>query len=183
MINLIPPGSKKTIKREYLLRTATVWMVLFSIVGIITIVLLVPTYVLLSKSLDVAAVETNAANDDFDARAYEELRSEFKKTHLIAQRLAAASTSTLPSTVFADIQAVQTNDIMMTGFTYEADGTAVKKVEVRGIASTRAALAAFSSTLEQNPRFARAEVPVSSLTNDRDLPFVLTITMAKTPKP
>lgn len=183
MINLIPPSSKKSIKREYLLRTATVWMVLFSIVGIITVVLLLPTYVLLSKSLEVMAVEMGESSEDFDSDAYQELREDFKKAHLIAQRLAKTSTSTPASVIFADIQAVQTDDIMMTGFMYESDGAVVKKVEVRGIASTRAALAAFSATLEQNPRFARADVPVSSLTNDRDLPFVLTITMAKIAKP
>lgn len=183
MINLIPPDSKKVIKREYLLRTATVWMALFSIVGIITVILLVPTYVLLSKSLEAVAIETREGDEDFDSDAYQALRAEFKKTHQIAQRLAITATTTPASEILADIQAVQTNDIMMTGFVYENDGAVIKKVEVRGIASTRAALAAFSATLEQNPRFARADVPVSSLTNDRDLPFVLNITIAKTPKP
>ncbi len=183
MINLIPPDSKKTIKREYLVRTVTVWMALFSIVGIVTVVLLTPTYVLLSKSLEAKTLEIQETDEDFDSDAYQALRTEFKMAHQIAQRLAITSTSTPASAILADIQAVQTDDIMMTGFTYESDGAVVKKVEVRGIASTRAALAAFSATLEQNPRFARADVPVSSLTNDRDLPFVLNITMAKSPKP
>ena len=180
MINFLPPDAKSEVQREYLVRTVGVWAVLVSAVAIVTTVLLVPTYVLLTHQLDALALEVATADDESHAEAYTTARAALADTHTLALQLDMSRTGPTASEALHEVQRIQTDAIRVSGFSYAHTDDAEQTMEVRGIAATREALAGFAAALERNPLFARAEVPVSDLAADYDLPFTITITIADT---
>ncbi len=179
MINFLPPEAKTVVKREYVIRTIGVWALLLAAVALVVVLLLLPTYVLVVQQLNALATEVVQTENATSTHAYETARTALEKTQTLALQLGVVYAGPTASAVLRGVQEVQTSAITISGFSYERTGTAVEKVEVRGVAATREALTEFSTALERNPLFARATVPVSDLAADRDLSFTLTIALAK----
>ncbi len=179
MINFLPPEAKIAVKREYVIRTLSVWALLLAVAVLVEVVLLLPTYVLLWGQLEALAIEVVQAETDGSTQAYQTARTELEKAHALALRLSVATEGLAASDVFREIQKTQPDSIILSGFSYEHASAEVETVEIRGIAETREALAEFSAALERNPLFLRADVPVSDLAEARDLSFTLSITMAQ----
>jgi hypothetical protein len=179
MINFLPPEAKAAVRKEYVIRTGSVWAVLLALVALIGAALLIPTYVLLLGQLDALAMEVVETENATSAEAYKIAHSALEKAQTLALQLRVDDTGPTPSQVLRETQKAQTNSISISGFSYQYSDAAPTAVEIRGVAATREALAQFSAALERNPLFARAEVPVSDLAEARDLPFTLAITLAQ----
>lgn len=179
MINFLPPEAKSAVKREYVVRTISVWALLLAIVALVGAVLLLPTYVLLTREFDALAIEVVRTENDASTQAYEAAHTALEKAYTLALQLGVVFRGPTASEVLREVQKVQLSPITISGFSYEHTGTKVEKVEIRGIAATREALAEFSAALERNPLFARAVVPVSDLAEDHNLSFTLTIALAQ----
>ena len=177
MINFIPPEAKAAVKREYIVRAASVWALLLAAVATVITVLLVPTYVLLLGQLEALSKEI-VRMDEGSGTEYTEARATLGKTQQLAVELNVPTVRPTPSEILREIQNVQLRTIAISGFSYLHDGTKVTTLTIEGIAATREALAEFSAALEKSPLFARAAVPVSELAEDHDLPFTLTLTLA-----
>lgn len=175
MINFLPPEAKSAVKREYIVRTMSVWALLLAVVTAVWALLLAPTYILLMQELGALGLEVVRMEDARGAQAYAAARAELEKAQLLARELNAAPGGHTASTVLEHIQEAQTSSITLSGFSYEYTGAVAKSVTVRGVAATRETLIQFSAALERDPLFARADVPVSDLAEGRNLPFTLTI--------
>ena len=187
MINFLPPEATRAVKREYVIRTLSVWALLVALVALVAVVLLIPTYVLILHQLDALAMEVVVAENSASTHGYETARVALENTQTLATQLTVDHTGPTGSEVWRAIQDAQLNSITISAFSYEQtnakspQGASLPQmVEVRGVAATREALAAFSAALERNPLFARAAVPVSDLAEDHDLPFTLNILLANT---
>lgn len=178
MINFLPPEAKSAVRREYAIRAVGAWLLLLAVVAAVEIVLLLPTYVLLARQLDALAAEIVRTEDVSATEAYKTTHAALAKAHTLAGQLHVAHAGPVASKVLDAIQAAETDAVALSGFSYAHTGIAVKSIQVRGIAATRGALAEFSAALERNPLFARADVPVSDLADDRNLEFTLTIVLA-----
>lgn len=179
MINFLSPEAKSAVRREYLVRVASMWTLLVSAVAAVTVLLLLPTYALLARELDALAIEVVQTESDAGMQEYKTTRTAFEKAQTLAVQLALATSGPSASEILYEIQKAQTRSIALSGFSYTHTGTTTAKVvTVRGIAATRAALTEFSAALERSPLFVRAEVPVSNLAEEQNLPFTLTIVLA-----
>lgn len=180
MINLIPPIAKKNVAREYWVRTLSIWAILCALSLAVFAVLLVPTYVLLSRQLDGLALEIIQLDDENDAARHTEIVREVRAANILATQLTSQTDVPSASTVLAEIEDAQTRSIMISGFVYARDAQTITNIEVRGIAETREALVAFVDALRRNPKILHAEVPVGDLAPERSLPFSLTVTFGPT---
>jgi uncharacterized protein involved in exopolysaccharide biosynthesis len=52
MVNLIPPGAKRSVIVEYWLRVLTVWALLGTVVAILFALTIAPVYVLVTSKID-----------------------------------------------------------------------------------------------------------------------------------
>lgn len=178
MINFLSPETKQAVKREYVTRVASVWMLLIAGVATVGAALLAPTYVLLVRQLDALSQEIVTLENESDAERYLATRDALSGAHSLALQLAVSYPGPTPSQILTEVQKAQTDTIVISGFSHERAADRPDAVKVQGTAATREALAQFAAALERNPIFTRAEVPVSDLASDRDLPFTLTIVLA-----
>lgn len=178
MINFLSPEAKSDIRREYWMRVLSVWGFLLSAVAFSSVALLAPTYLLLVRQLDALASEVAQMAEDV-ADTYQTDRATLESAQVLVSQLGVSVPGPTALVVLREVRAAQTGAITLSSFSYTHNGTVVETVGVHGVAATREALVQFSATLERNPLFVHASVPVSDLAEDRDLPFTLTIIVAK----
>ena len=178
MTNLIPPKAKRTIKREYWVRTFSVAAILTGLVAVVVALTAAPIYAMLSFQLDGLRLE-RGQGDEGTTTEYENAVTEIKAANTAANQLITSKNDVLSSVVLGEISAMLTSDITLTGFSYAAQEGVINVVTVRGVATTRASLVAFKDALERKPLFARADVPVSSLAESTNISFELTVSLAK----
>ncbi len=174
MINLLPPKAKKFAKIEYSLRVGSTFCFLFGALILFIAVAHIPTYVLLDVQIH-SLNEANATNQDRDEaiRNAENTASEAKS---LVSQLQKLHKGELNSKVISEIRKANPGRISYKQFTINADEQGViEEVLVQGISPTRSELAQYKVSLEENPLFESAEVPISDLARDADLPFVITI--------
>ncbi len=178
MINLIPPEGHRLIKREYLLRVGGTLCFLFGSVFLVLTVAQVPTYVLIGAQINAFAVEIEEQSNKDDSVKL--LDKEIERAQEVITQL-KSGTSTTPFTVAVDeIQTLADTTIAFKAFVIsEPDKRGEVKIRAQGTAPTREALAKLKSDIEASPLFEKAEVPISDLARDVDLPFVITITISE----
>jgi len=82
--------------------------------------------------------------------------------------------------VISEIRKANPGRISYKQFTINTDEQGViEEVLVQGVSPTRSELAQYKVSLEDNPLFESAEVPISDLARDANLPFVITITLSQ----
>jgi Tfp pilus assembly protein PilN len=175
MINLIPPDGQKVLKTEYVLRVGATFGILFGVVLLLVVVAHIPTYVLVDaqiKSLDTSMVQYN--NEREDTR---ELDEEVKRAKTITAQLGVTDDTISATALLTELQRVMPNAITLKSFAMQTDDKGDATVQVQGIAPTREALAAFKVAVENSEMFAEAQIPISDLAKDTDLPFAVTITL------
>ncbi len=178
MINLLPPEGHRAVKQEYLLRMGASVLLLFSCVGIFLTVAFVPTYVLIGAQVKTfEGVEKNNSESTqtgtttSDVRVIESLLKQIGKT----------SESREAGSIIKEIEGVASPAISFKTFRIESvKGTTT--IQVQGIAETRGSLADFKNALEASDSFTKADVPISDLAKETDLPFMITIVPKMSPK-
>ena len=175
MINLIPPHARKYVQVEYWIRVGTVYFLLLSVTLVMVAALLIPTYVLITSQLQVYEeqyTETEAQN-----ASYAELEQIVTVANATAQRVLQRAKEPSFSTLLEELSAVTDASIRLNTVTMNRDPKTknIEQVQISGDASTREALAAFRNALEAHERFASAELPLSNLAKDKDVPFNITI--------
>lgn len=175
MINLIPPEGHKTVKREYLLRVGATFGFLFGWVVIFLTVALIPTYVLINAQINAFALEdTTKGKEDSFKKAEEEVHT----TETVLTQLKTVAPRVSASTVIAEIQHRAPASIVFRRFSFGETKGVIDMVQVQGVAPTRESLAQLKSALEASEMFRSAEVPISDLARDAELPFVITVTVS-----
>ena len=179
MINFLPPEAKTLVKHEYRIRLASVWALLLAVVAATGAGLLVPSYVLLGRQIEALLLSDAGIRDESKVEAYKASRQDLVKAQALAAQLAVPRRHPAGSDVLRQVQDARSRSITISNFAYTYSDAGVELLRVDGVAATREALTQFSATLERNPLFLRADVPVSSLVAERDLPFTITITLAE----
>lgn len=174
MINLIPPSLRKTIIKEYWIRTVSVWLLLLSAVSVVAVLLSLPVYVLLSTQVEVYARSADEAQSRITQLDGSE--STLLKANGLAQKIVALRQQQVFSDQIALLEKLQNDGIELTGFQFGLSKKAIAPVQVSGVAETRQALADYRTALLMQANIAEVVLPISNLAKDRDIEFSLAVT-------
>lgn len=177
MINLIPPQGIRAAKREYVLRTAATALMLFGTIVLLLVAAHVPTYILVDaqiKTLELTA-EKEAGRED----AIKTAEAEVKRVQAVLAQLKKTPSKTREIDVVTEIEKYTSGAIELQNFTVTMENVKTDLIQVRGIAATREALAQFKNALENSPLFEKADIPISDLVRETNLPFTITLTLTK----
>ncbi len=174
MINLIPSHAKKRVRTEYLIRVASMWMLLCALSLYTGIVLLVPTYVLYSRQIEAGTTPDTTRAERAESIA--SMRATLGEANAFAQQLSRSLDSVQASEVLAHIERAQVEGIDFQGM-YVVREKEAMRIEVKVNAATRERLRAFQDALRRDAFFATAEVPVSQLAKDTDLSVTIALTL------
>jgi len=177
MINLIPQSAQKLVQREYWARVSTVWLILLGCTLLVTIVLMLPVYVLVNQQ-QAAQADTVAVAREFSS---ERSGIEAKINQANGQaRLVVTNQSHMQSyTKYIETINTYARDITLSAYRIETVANS-PRISLSGEATTRVALAAFRDALEADEVYDSVILPISALIRDSDLPFTLTVVIATT---
>ncbi len=176
-MNLLPESEKNKVIKALRTRFFIVGMFIIGTALLINTVLLVPPYLLANTKLlenKVRAETTSLKND-----------KSYLSTLLVPKELniKTGSIRTLTPTktkveILSDIFSSKPSTIKVDSIMYsrpkEDEG---EKIVISGVSMDRKSLIDYSQLLKTNPAFVSVDVPVSSLTKGRNLPFTLSITI------
>jgi hypothetical protein len=178
MINLIPPHARKTVKIEYWVRVGTVWTILVAIGLLIAAVFFLPSYVLIKSQL--SAYESSYNEASASDASYQGLESEVQLANAQAQRLLTNEATYSFTSILDELELLTTEAIEVEEITMERSETLeLKQFTIRGTAATRIDLVAYRDAIEAHSFFTSAELPISNLAKDRDVPFSVTVTVTQ----
>lgn len=181
MINLIPSEAKKHLLREYWVRTVTVWFFLWASALFLGVVLLAPSYVLINlqvKAYAETAETANAKNENFEAIA-----KELERSSKTAVALSENFSGTALSDYLALLKSFESRAVEVTKISLSREGEGIAPIALTGIAADRQALAAFRNRMLEHEEIESVDLPISNLAKDKEIPFELTITLAKEQTP
>lgn len=176
--NLLPISAVRKLRREYLLRLATVAAALGLALLAAHAVLLIPTY--FYSNANAAAKQTEldlltASRATAEERAVADRLSQLRADAARLTRVAALSTG---SGLVREMLAIPRPGIRLTGFAVtRGEGETPSVMKVSGVARTRDSLRAYVSALEAAPSVSAAEIPISAYAKESDIPFTVSITL------
>lgn len=173
MANLLPSQAKKAVLREYWIRVVTVWLFLLTTAVVLIAIMSGPVYVLITNQLRVGAGEYASAA--LEADAFETIENEIIHANTMANVLVTQKSKTSLLALVATLKETAGSAVVVAGYELAQDKGQVTQVAIRGVAEDRASLVAFSQRLEDLPMVASADVPLSSLAKERDIPFSLRV--------
>lgn len=174
--NLLPLERQRLLARDYFFRLGVVGVILVNMLVLIAAILLFPTYLFLTKSMN--AKETHLA-------ALASGLSLADETALSARLAALANEATILSTlgdapsvsaILRDTLNVMHPGITLSGFIYSP--SAESTLTISGTAATRAALRNYQLALQSAPFARSAALPVSAYAKDTDIAFNIVVTLA-----
>lgn len=180
MINLIPPVGHATLKREYLLRVGSIYGFMLGGICIAGVALLIPTFVLVHSQLSTSEQALPQMTEEAEEFRASELT--IKETNVLILQLAKSKSDTSASVAIENIVALSSSYIEFKTFQLEKNNGVIKDIVVQGNATSRTELAAFKNRIGESPFFKSAQIPISDLARESDLPFVLTVTIATSTK-
>ena len=148
---------------------------LFSGVAILLVVAQIPTYVLIDAQIK--ALEIEIAQESEKKDALKDAENEVRMTKEVLAQMKATSTSASMSMVIDEIQERALTSIFFKAFYMDAPQGVLEKVQIQGVARTREELIQLKRNLESSDMFLKAEVPISDLARDADLPFAIALTL------
>jgi hypothetical protein len=170
MINILPESGRRVAVREYFLRLAAAACALVGMVALCTALMLVPSYLFASVARDnaqathPASVDAGVEKGDSALLVRSEREADMLFTFLSAPK---------ESESLAKIIAAAGEDVTLSRLSLSGKGAVM---QVSGKAATRDALLAFSRRLKSLPQVGSADVPISDLVKNTDVPFSVTIT-------
>lgn len=177
MLNLIPPVAYKTVKREYMFRVVTVWLMMLAAVFIIVSVLMIPTYIMVAIERANYIDSMSAVESHQDAISDRE--EEIKTTNHLAEVIIAEPTSFSLTAHMNLFQKYAGEGILIQSYQYDLQKD-TPMIRLVGTATTRGILASFRDKLESDTAYVEVDLPISSLVKDVDVPFTISLTLATT---
>lgn len=177
-MNLLPVTEKDILKRGLRLRLFIVANTLFAISFLLSLVMFLPAFFLTSEHLSVAklSISSPKTTDEDTNQDILKLPGEInsKLTFFQVNIGNNGATAILTKIVSKLSDKVKLNSILFTKNQGEKGKKGIS-ISVSGIALSRDALVSFGTALKESKSFTSVDVPVSSLTKDKDLPFTMSI--------
>lgn len=183
MMNVLPLEEKKSITKEYLMRLGVMSLSLLSIIGVIAIGLILPSYFLSVSKLSLAENRLelfNKANPDI---ATHDLNKTISDINAKLSLLSAKSLNGSPSTRLSqDILENRPHGITILNITYtqrkvEKKDTVNTLIEIHGTAQDRATLRTYKELLLNTEDIKSVDLPISDYLEPSNIAFTMSITL------
>ena len=177
-MNLLPSTEKYNLKKGLRLRFFIIAGLLLTVSFFLAPVMLFPSFFLAREHLSLAnlLVDQNDSEDEEFTKNILELPEEINSKLLIFQsRITDKGMAELLSVIISNLPLkVKLNSISFTKNQSDKGKKGVTFV-ITGIALDRDALVSYGAALRESKSFSSVDVPVSSLTKEKDLPFSMNI--------
>lgn len=166
MFTIITEQYEKMLRRDYRLRLASVVLFALSIICVVGIVSLIPSYIL--------------SNDQYTSadRDLQALRTRREESGVVKQEKEIFVSRDLINKVNAHVSPVYLSGIVEALVAERSSGISITQMTVDmgavsfgGVARDRESLVAFKRNLEQSGRFIKVELPLSDLAKSRNINF------------
>ena len=176
MINLLPHEARKLLIKEYSLRVASVWALLWTaaLLGVGTLFL--PSYLLIETEKKAFEAEEMLPSEAADTIA--NIETEVVATNELAAALKARMVTSAVTDLIRAVTAAAPSGVTIRSYTANRTDRDIAAIHVSGVAVSREALTAFQKNLEAREEFLDAEVPIDDFVKERDLPFEINISVA-----
>lgn len=172
MANLLPPYKKEKLVREYYVRVISVFGIVFSVAGLMVVVMHIPIYVLIQSQIN--AMQAIVA----DAQEYQDTISDATETFsLVNQKVSILNQehSQLLVHYIEKLEDLSGPQISITDLNLSRAEEVVSSVRLTAVAATRQDLISFRETISADPEFGTFEVPLANLSQPRDIEFTVQI--------
>lgn len=173
-MNLLPNTEKDDLKKDLKIRFIIAMLFILAASFFVGLIMLLPSYFLTTNYFS-DKYSWGIKDDEFTKNILnlpEEINSKLAFLQSNAGSLSATDT-------FSKIISQLPNGVTLNSITFLRNQNHEEKVgitvSVFGIATTRDSLVSFSTRLTQSDYFSLVDMPVSSLTKNRDLPFSVNI--------
>lgn len=182
-MNLLPPEEKKIVRDKYHKRLAVVGLIFLMILLSIVLISISISYIVSAYEIKVLKRELEAISKTNDARGVVSNIKIIKDTNNKLDLLSKVSAGSLVydlSDVFASV--IDSANLKLTSLSY--DQIEIKKgqtkevghrIVVGGVADSRDKLRDFVKILQSDKRFSSVDLPVSSLIENKDIVFFITL--------
>ncbi len=180
MINVLPEGEKKTLKKEYWLRLSAMTLSLLGIIGVIATLLLFPSYFLSASKLSLAEGRLETFNNLNPDIATYDLNTTIADINTKLGVLSKGGTAAVGDRLLSDLILNRPKGINLTSITYSEKVDKVKSTqsfEARGTARDRTTLRNYKTTLDSNPDILKTDIPISDFLERTNIDFTMTITL------
>ncbi len=178
LTNLLPVERRRTLAREYYLRLGVVIMCFVTALTLVSMVLLIPTYVLLVKNSAAKEAYLVSVEATISATSEVSLPVRLATLNSNAETLSALAHAPSVSAIIRSILAISRPGITLSNFSYTPAGTKPGTIAISGTATTRDALRNYQLALSGMSSVRSADLPVSAYAKDSTIPFVITVTLA-----
>lgn len=205
IINILPDSEKKILRKEYWMRFSTIVMNLIALIGLFTIILLLPSYLSSRSEEKITKSQLESFNVENPELVNNNMDKKIKEINLKLEKIDKNKTPyQVSDDVINNILSNKTDGITFSQIlfskkilekpivTKEPDPTnfdddVQKKtktekieysvLEVHGIAKDRDSLRNFKIALDNNPSFTEVNLPISNFLEKRNLVFTVSLTM------
>lgn len=179
LTDLLPKERREALSRGYFLRLGVVVVWFVTLLVLVSMVLLLPTYVLLTENASTKEAHLSSIDSALSSANGATLAVRLATLSSEAATLSALAHAPSASATFRDALALSRPGIALSGLAYTpAAGQNPGTLAISGIAATRDALRSYQLVL-QGASFARsADLPVSAYAKDSNIAFTITITLA-----
>ncbi len=178
MINLIPPSCKRNVTIEYWTRVVSVCLFILSGIFVASTLLLLPVYVRINSQIDTFETATNEA---LERVSQHDLSSAtLVKTGAKARLLLELNKEKKFSEIISLLQKMENFQVSIESIDLNQVDRQIGPIQLSGKALTRQSLADFRTALLARSEIDSVLLPISNLTQDKDISFSITINMKNT---
>src|SRR3989344_1547705 len=177
MINLIPNEKKKEMKKIFYYRILVLFLFMLGFCIFVFFIALLPSYVTSYTKLNLANLlleqQKNEAIPLPDQQTLESITDLDKKLTLLES--AEQDNFIFSEKVIDNVLLKKAPAIKITQISYEGDGAGGQKILMGGTAPSREMLLSLRRSLETDPSFKSADLPISNFVQGSNIRFFLTL--------
>jgi len=179
LTNLLPPERQRALSREYFLRLGVVGIIFATILVLIAVALLSPTYVFLSKSARAKEVHLATIESALSVAGEASLAARLAELSGNMTALVSLTKTQSVSAIIRSALDISRPGIVLSGFVYTpVQGKNPGTLTLSGTAATRDALRGYQLALSAAQFALAANLPVSAYAKDSNIAFTITVTLS-----
>ncbi|HEC94043.1 MAG TPA: hypothetical protein ENI56_01560 [Candidatus Kaiserbacteria bacterium] len=176
LINLLPLYAVKRVHKEYLVRLSTVVVVAFSVLVLVQMALLFPSYTMLQARYHQLKT-TSEYLAQITAQNIQSIKTRINALNAQATFLGTLSTTPSATVAIKQVLNIARNGVILKEITYTAPQKGKQaQIIISGIANDRRTLQAYQESLQLAPYISSADLPVSVYAKDTNIKFTITLT-------
>ena len=176
IINVLPEAEKKSLRREYWMRLASLSLSFVALCSLIAIMLILPSYLFSISKLNTVTSRLeafNTANPDIANKNINTIEDINSKLAILSVKDPSPVVSDI---LLRDLDLALPPGIKLLHIIYNEDKLN-KTISIQGTASDRTTLHDFKTSLDTNPDFKSVDLPISDFIGRSNIDFTISIVL------